>query len=57
MCHAIKSGLSRLFVVTALAAGPAMARDGRGHERDTDRGYDRYSYQDRGDRDYRRASR
>jgi len=57
MRHAIKSGLSLLFVVTALAAGPAMARDGRGHDRDNDRGYDRYSHQDRGDRDYRRDYR
>jgi len=51
MRHAIKSGLSLLFVMTALAAAPAMARDhGRGHDRDDDR----YGYQDRGDRDHDR---
>ncbi|MDR6843155.1 RcnB family protein [Pseudoxanthomonas sacheonensis] len=51
MRHAIKSGLSLLFVMTALAALPAMAKDhGRGHDRDDDR----YGYQDRGDRDYDR---
>lgn len=54
MRHVIKSGLSLLFVMAALAATPAMARDhGRGHDRDNDRGYDRYGYQDRGDRDHR----
>ena len=53
MRHAIKSGLSLLLVVTALAAGPAMAREGRGHDRDNDRGHDRYGHQDRGDRDHR----
>jgi Ni/Co efflux regulator RcnB len=54
MRHAIKSGLSLLLVMAAVAAGPAMARDhGRGHDRDNDRGYDRYGYQDRGDRDHR----
>jgi Ni/Co efflux regulator RcnB len=52
MRHAIKSGLSLLLVMTALAAAPAMARDhGRGHDRDYDR--DRYGYQDR-DRDHDR---
>lgn len=45
MRHAIKSGLSLLFVMTALAAGPAMAKDhGRGHDKD----HGRYGYQDRG---------
>lgn len=63
MRHAIQSSLSLLLVMTALAAGPAMARDhDRGHDRDRgdryghqdrgDRG-DRYGYQDRGDRDHR----
>jgi Ni/Co efflux regulator RcnB len=53
MRYAIKSGLSLLFVMAAVAAGPAMARDqGRGHDRDNDRGHDRYGYQDRGDRDH-----
>ena len=53
MRHAIQSGLSLLLVMTALAAGPAMARDhDRGHDRDNDRG-DRYGYQDRDDRDHR----
>ncbi len=51
MRHAIKSGLSLLFVVAALATAPAMARDhGRGHDRDDDR----HGYQDRGDRDHDR---
>ena len=51
MRHAIKTGLSLLFVMTALAAAPAMAREhGRGHDRDDDR----YGYQDRGDRDHDR---
>jgi Ni/Co efflux regulator RcnB len=51
MRHAIKSGLSLLFVVAALVAVPAMARDhGRGHERDDGR----HGYQDRGDRDHDR---
>ncbi len=59
MRHAIQSGLSLLLVVTALVAGPAMARDhDRGRDRDYDRGHDRNSYQDRdyqgrNDRDYR----
>lgn len=54
MRHPIKSGLSLLLVMTALAAGPAMARDhARGHDRHNDRAHDRYGYQDRGDRDHR----
>jgi Ni/Co efflux regulator RcnB len=56
MRHAIKSGLSLLFVVAALAAAPAMARDhGRGHG--NDRGHDRHGYQDRGDRGHRYDNR
>ena len=52
MRHAIKSGLSLLLAVTALAAGPAMARD-HDRDRDNDRDHDRYGYQDRGDHDHR----
>ncbi len=47
MRHVIKSGISLFFLVVALAALPALARDhGRGHDRDRDR--DRYSHDDRG---------